>query len=673
MATFSTKHPKREQTFPIRSFSEGLNQDVSSQTLPVTALTKCMNMRYVMSKTVEGTPIVSLKVRQGTEKISTSALPSAADVQACTRYIAGSQYILATASKLYYLNSSYTPVEIGDIEGIPTFTEFHGKLIIHDGGITKAWDGTTFEKLNNFITDELLATGDNAETEFSGTLDHYPVEPTTLAITFTDTTSKEITDDGNGRLAGEVSSGVEITITGATQGNPCVITAGTHGRTTGDVVNIQDIVGMTEINNASYVVTVVDTDTYSLDGVNSIPYAPYTSGGTASANAIQYSSGKYQFTCSGAPDNLATVTATYEQHEGAPKSKAGLVRASRLYTWGDPDNPSRLSYTGANDEDAWDSTSSGGYLDCNPLDGYDIVSVLNFFQSLLILKESGAHRLDNFPGDTTFRVEPLIQEITCKAYRATSNEGNIISFMSSEGWTGMSPSDRYGDIQKAEPLSKSFSLLAKKYANASAVSEFNQQDNQLWLNLHDGTNYFTYIHVLNLDTGGQLSHYKFAFGHSCFKYVNGEMLIGGSDGNLYRLLKSDTRFRDNAASYKTDTYIQGVMTDFGLKKNRKHNKYINVLFDGGCGALATLNIYTNNDFDTTVYSTDLVVPLGNTLAYDMGGVYAYDMTAPVFSGRMETLHKKFNYHEVMFEITSIDASVGAQITGMDFTSAIIGD
>ncbi|PIW31237.1 MAG: hypothetical protein COW28_07555, partial [bacterium (Candidatus Ratteibacteria) CG15_BIG_FIL_POST_REV_8_21_14_020_41_12] len=75
-----------------------------------------------------------------------------------------------TSSKLYYLDSNYDPVEIGDIAGIPTFTEFHGKLIIHDGGVTKAWNGTVFEILNNLITDEIIGTGDNAETEFSGAL-----------------------------------------------------------------------------------------------------------------------------------------------------------------------------------------------------------------------------------------------------------------------------------------------------------------------------------------------------------------------------------------------------------------------------------------------------------------------------------------------------------------------
>lgn len=671
MAQLSTKHPKREQTFDVNSYVDGLNQDLSAQFLPITALTQCMNMKYVSVNGNDGNVKIVLKVRQGTERISNTAIGSA--VKACTYYIYGNQYIIATASKLYYLDSGFDPVEIGAIEGIPTFTEFHQKLIIHDGGKTKAWNGTAFEKLNKYIVDELLGTGNNSDVKYSDTLEHYPVEPSTLTISYTDTTAKTITDDGNGRLSGDISSGVVKTITGASRANPCELTVASHGFSTGDSINIQSVAGMTELNNRTFTVTSTGGNTFTLDGEDSIAYSEYSSGGTASANAINYTTGDYTFTCSGAPDNTETITATYEQHEGAPKSKAGLVRASRLYLWGDPDYPSRLSYSGANDEDGWDSSSSGGYLDVDKDDGYSLIGCLDFFDSLVLMKESGTHRLDNFPGDTTFRVVPLIAVLGCKAYRACSTGGNILSFVSDDGWSAIAPSDQYGDIQKIEMLSKSFSNIAKKYANSSAISEYNQQDNQLWLNLHNGTDYFNYIHVLNLSTGGQLSHYKFQFGHSCFKYVNGVMLIGGSDGHLYKLLKTDTRFKDNGTSYSSNTYFQGTMTNWGLVKNRKHNKYINVLFDGGMGATATLTLYTDNNYSDYVYTTSLIVPMGNVLAYDTNDVLAHDADAAAFGGRMTTIKKKFNYHELMYRISGISGAYGVQVSGIDFTGAILGE
>lgn len=68
-------------------------------------------------------------------------------------------------------------------------------------------------------------------------------------------------------------------ITGASQANPASITCVGHGFSTGDEVFIEDIVGMTQLNNRYFVVTVVDPDTFTLDGENSTSHTAYTSGG----------------------------------------------------------------------------------------------------------------------------------------------------------------------------------------------------------------------------------------------------------------------------------------------------------------------------------------------------------------------------------------------------------
>lgn len=78
-----------------------------------------------------------------------------------------------------------------------------------------------------------------------------------------------------------------VTITAATQANPCVVTtSGAHGYTTGDEVFINDVAGMTELNTKSYVVTVLSSTTFSLasaDGqgtaVDSTGFTAYSSGG----------------------------------------------------------------------------------------------------------------------------------------------------------------------------------------------------------------------------------------------------------------------------------------------------------------------------------------------------------------------------------------------------------
>lgn len=79
---------------------------------------------------------------------------------------------------------------------------------------------------------------------------------------------------GNGTPG--ASTGV---ITGATNANPCVITSANHGLISGLTVLINNVGGMTELNGNSYVITVIDANDFSLNGVNSTGFGTYTSGG----------------------------------------------------------------------------------------------------------------------------------------------------------------------------------------------------------------------------------------------------------------------------------------------------------------------------------------------------------------------------------------------------------
>lgn len=71
-------------------------------------------------------------------------------------------------------------------------------------------------------------------------------------------------------------------ITGISQANPAVVTSTGHGRSTGDVMYLEDITGMTELNNRQFTITVLSADTYSLDGEDSSAYTTYASGGITS-------------------------------------------------------------------------------------------------------------------------------------------------------------------------------------------------------------------------------------------------------------------------------------------------------------------------------------------------------------------------------------------------------
>lgn len=604
MPRVSSKHKETAKAFRFRGFDAGLNTDTLPPFLGVKGLSKCKNLKFIIGKDDAGEPIVIAKQRQGTVKISNSALPSSADVEACTYFANQEQYILGTSSKLYYLDGSLDPVEIGDLDGLPTFTEFHNKLIIHDTGVTKAWDGTTFETLNCYHVEESLGTGDNIETQFTGTLDHPPVETSSITITYTDATTKTITDDGAGNLIGDVDAG----------GN----------------------------------------------------------------NTITYATGVYDFTCSGAPDDGTSILINYEEDEGAPKSHAGMVRASRLYLCGDSDNSSRHWYSGPNDEDGWDTSSGGGYLDVRPNDGYDLEAILNYFDMVILIKRNSVYKLNDFPGDSTFGIEPLFDKLGTTSYRTAVSDGGITSFLTDGGWATILPTEEFGDLRMSVTLSSPFSTQAVRFANASAYSQYNQHDQQLWLTLYDEDNsvYLPQIFVVSLATGGQLSYYEFEFGHSSYQFVNGMMLIGGSDGNLYRLDDTDTIFEDDSVSYSDNTYIRSAFTDWGLPFNRKHNKMVDVGLDATLGTTANLKLFKDRhytEFDTIA----LEAPIGDAEIYSDGqDVEIYDLQnlgiSPV--GQTDFSFKnRFNYRDIMWEISDINSLHGAEVSGVDFTGAILGD
>lgn len=83
----------------------------------------------------------------------------------------------------------------------------------------------------------------------------------------------------------EVSPGITcvasgVSITGATRANPVALTAVAHGRSTGDLISIESVGGMTQINDRNFTVTVTGPNTLTLNGTDGSAFGAYTSGGT---------------------------------------------------------------------------------------------------------------------------------------------------------------------------------------------------------------------------------------------------------------------------------------------------------------------------------------------------------------------------------------------------------
>lgn len=71
------------------------------------------------------------------------------------------------------------------------------------------------------------------------------------------------------------------TITGISKANPAVVSVSSHGLADGDVVYIDDVVGMTEANGSAYIVESLTSGTFALVDTDSTGWGTYGSGGTA--------------------------------------------------------------------------------------------------------------------------------------------------------------------------------------------------------------------------------------------------------------------------------------------------------------------------------------------------------------------------------------------------------
>ena len=93
----------------------------------------------------------------------------------------------------------------------------------------------------------------------------------------------EIKDnDGHGVRAG--MSGTPKTITAATQANPVVITAASHSFPDGETVFIENVVGMTEINDRYFKIANGTTNTFELVDEDGTGHTSYSSAGTVTHN-----------------------------------------------------------------------------------------------------------------------------------------------------------------------------------------------------------------------------------------------------------------------------------------------------------------------------------------------------------------------------------------------------
>lgn len=153
--------------------------------------------------------------------------------------------------------------------GGPTYQlikKYTAGSLVEDRTISKPVSGTiTLYRAGSPVT--LGAAAGNASVDY-----------TTGIVTFVPDSTKTI-----------LANSANKTITAISKANPGVVTSVAHGFVTGDKIRLASVVGMTEVNNLYFTITVLTADTFSI-GVNTSTYTTYTSGGTATKYGITQTS-----------------------------------------------------------------------------------------------------------------------------------------------------------------------------------------------------------------------------------------------------------------------------------------------------------------------------------------------------------------------------------------------
>lgn len=147
------------------------------------------------------------------------------------------------------------------------------------GGLAQS--STIFELTTNYTETELPRLGFTQSADVM-TLVHPSHDPMNLNRLADDNWTLTTIDYSSNVTPPEFSSGsISKVITGITQANPAVVTAVAHGFVTGNLISIAGVVGMTELNGRSFIITVLTPDDFELNGEDSTGHTLYTSDGTA--------------------------------------------------------------------------------------------------------------------------------------------------------------------------------------------------------------------------------------------------------------------------------------------------------------------------------------------------------------------------------------------------------
>ncbi len=242
-------------------------------------------------------------------------------------------------------------------------------------------------------------------------------------------------------------------ITNATQANPCVITSAAHGLKTTAQLFIKDVLGMVQLNNRNYTITVLTDNTFSLNGVDSTGYTAYTAGGI------------WELIVGGENELGVPFPDPIRLPDPPPISKYLITYGNQLlYAGGERGNPENSDNVFFSEGSQPESVPEATNFFTVPSADDDITGLGVAGTSLIVFKNKSAHPVIGDLLTSQFQVTTLSagNNIGCIAHATIQPVGSLLYFLHTNGVYAITenqfyPTDAFGDpVAISDPIEDIF-------------------------------------------------------------------------------------------------------------------------------------------------------------------------------------------------------------------------
>lgn len=291
---------------------------------------------------------------------------------------------------------------------------------------------------------------------------------------------------------------------------------------------------------------------------------------------------------------------------------------NRVFMAGDPDEPTKLSYSALLDPDDWTTVNDAGWLEVGLNDGQKITALKAYFDILLVFKERSIYALSGYSGDPTsenfFFVKQLNASVGAVSHRAIEQVGNTLFFLSDDGVYALEAVQVYGDLglkNVSYKISSLFEGLNKsEMENSFSVHDF--EENRLWFFVPSGSsteNNLILIYDYSLNAWTKRSGFTSKCGLVYKRLENPkyEFITGSYDGYLQKQKDGFTY-----AGEPINAYYVTPWYDFGHYRKRKRVRDIQFVIE-------PTGVY---ELDVT-YKWDYGVKNTRNLSVELDGMTAF--------------------------------------------------